>query len=388
MCYASPGPRCEAHAKERHAKLQAKTAATWQKVSAVEKEKSAMLKDNPKARETKEYQKLDDKHNVLFNTWKEQGDAASEADKEIDATRGGIKALTTQIMEHHNDGSSDAAIHHDYLMRRREAGEKIYNDRMLSYDIQNGTVDGRVPSPYGDEDGVKHLRNKTRKLKEEYDNSTNHVERDAIYEKYKVANKALDHAAKTRNYVTRGLISPYAASLRTNQKLLKQRVAESEKAQKEYKKANIARVERVAMIAEVKRQEVRAGRENSEDYSPEAKQKIAELKAESNAFNSKVYFPAEEAARNAQRNVFEVKNAISLGLPEEKPKASAKPTGDERFNRADGNYKNVISPALPKETTKVASKPSDEVRFNRADGNYKSASDEPKFNRADGNYKK
>ena len=362
MCYASPGPRCENHAKERHAKLQAKTVATWQKVSAVEKEKSEMVKNNPKARETKEYQKLEDKHEVLFNTWKEQGDAASEAKKEIDATRGGIKALTTQIMEHHNDGSSDAAIHHDYLMRRRSAGEKIYKERMLAYDIQNGTVDGRTPSPYGDDAGVKKLRDKTRKLKDAYDNSTEHVKRDAIYEKYKVANKALDHAVKTRNYVTRGLISPYKASLNTNQDMLKQRMAESDKAQKEYKKVNIARVERVADMAEIRRQEFRAGRENFDDYSPEAKKKIKELQAESDAFYSKVYLPAEESAREAQRNVFTAKNAVNLGLSEAKPK--------------------TVSPS------KTVTKSSFETRFNRADGNYKSAYDEPKFNRADGNYKK
>lgn len=362
MCYASPGPRCEAHAKERHAKLQAKTADAWQKVRAVEKEISELEKDNPGARDTKEYQKLDDKRTVLFNKWQEKGDASKEASVEIDATRGGLKALSTQIMEHHNDGSSDAAIHRDYLMKRREAGEKTYKDRMLSYDIQNGTVDGRTPSPYGDDAGVKKLRDKTRKLKDAYDNSTEHVKRDAIYEKYKVANKALDHAVKTRNYVTRGLISPYKASLNTNQDMLKQRIAESDKAQKEYKKVNIARVERVADMAEIRRQEFRAGRENFDDYSPEAKKKIKELQAESDAFYSKVYLPAEESAREAQRKVFTAKNDVSLGLSEVKPKTGS--------------------------PSKTVTKPSVEPRFNRTDGNYKSATDEPRFNRADGNYKK
>lgn len=199
MCYASPGPRCETHARERHAKLQEKTVSSWNKIRAVEKEMFKIeaegdISDPDKA--SNEYQQLAKKRVAIFDKWKAQSDAAVEAKNEIDATRGGIKALTTEIMEHHNDGSSEAAMHREYLMRRREAGEQTFARKMLDYDIKNGTVDGRDPSPHGDDAGVNKLRDKTRKLKDDYDNATHHVKRDAIYEKYKTANKALDHAVK------------------------------------------------------------------------------------------------------------------------------------------------------------------------------------------------
>ena len=364
MCYASPGPRCESHAKERHAKLQAKSAASWQKVRDVEKE---MFKVEPKGvsdgkEPSKEYQKLAKKRDTLFTKWEKNYKDASEAKTEINATRGGIKTLRMEIAKTMHDGSTEAAIHRNYLTKLLDNGTETFNKRMVAYDTKHGTVDGRDPSPYGDDAGVQKLREKTRSLREQYENETQHAKREAIYKKYKSANNALDHAAKTRDYAQKGLVNPYKASLNTNQDMLKQRMAESDKAQKEYKKVNIARVERVADMAEIRRQEFRAGRENFDDYSPEAKKKIKELQAESDAFYSKVYLPAEESAREAQRNVFTAKNAVNLGLSEAKPK--------------------TVSPS------KTVTKSSFETRFNRADGNYKSAYDEPKFNRADGNYKK
>lgn len=316
MCYASPGPRCETHARERHAKLQDKTFASWNKMRAVEKEMFQIevegdIPDTDKA--SKGYQQLVKKRGVLFNKWKAHSDAATEAKREIDATRGGIKALRQEIMEHHNDGSSDAAMHRAHLMHRLEDGKKTFDHKMLDYDIKHGTVDGRDPSPHGDDTGVNKLRDKTRKLKDEYDNATHHVKRDAIYEKYQRANKALDHAVKTRDYAQRGLISPYRAALNTNYEKVQKYTAELKEIKAKRVESDKFYVGTVNKIQAVKRSEFEAGRKAESTYSPEAKREIRDLQAADREHNHSIRHPLRQAEKEIDNKLFTARNEWELG---------------------------------------------------------------------------
>lgn len=316
MCYASPGPRCETHATERHDKLKAKAVDSWQKVRAVEKEMFQIeaekgIPDQGKASD--EYRKLAKKRNELLDKWQANSDAAREAKQEIDATSGGIKTLKREIRKHHSDGSSEAVAHRDYLMRRLENGETAFAHKMRDYDIKNGTVDGRKPSPYGDEAGVNKLSDKVRYLKEQYDNATDNAKRNAIYEKYKTADKALDHAVKTRDYAGQGIINPYKASLNTNYEKVQKYTAEHKEIKAKKAEADKVYADTVNKIQAVKRSEYEAGRKAESTYSPEAKRKIRELQNAEREHNHTTRHPLRKAEEETRRNLFTATNEWELG---------------------------------------------------------------------------
>ena len=315
MCYASPGPRCESHAKERHAKLQAKSAASWQKVRDVEKE---MFKVEPKGvsdgkEPSKEYQKLAKKRDTLFTKWEKNYKDASEAKTEINATRGGIKTLRMEIAKTMHDGSTEAAIHRNYLTKLLDNGTETFNKRMVAYDTKHGTVDGRDPSPYGDDAGVQKLRDKTRSLREQYENETQHAKREAIYKKYKSANNALDHAAKTRDYAQKGLVNPYKAALNTNYEKVQKYTAEHKEIKAKKAEADKIYANTVKEIHAVKRSEFEAGRKAESTYTPEAKKKIRDLQKAEDTHRRTIRYPLHKAEEEARRNLFTATNEWELG---------------------------------------------------------------------------
>lgn len=315
MCYASPGPRCENHAKERHAKLQAKSAASWQKVRDVEKE---MFKVEPKGvsddkEPSKEYQKLAKKRDALFTKWEKNHKDASEAKTEINATRGGIKALRMDIAKSLDDNSSEGALYRDFLTKRLNKGTETFNKKMLAYDTKHGTVDGRDPSPYGDDAGVQKLREKTRSLREQYNNATQHAKREALYKKYKSADNALDHAVKTRDYAQKGLVNPYKAALSTNYEKVQKYTAEHKDIKARQAKSDKIYGEFVNKIHAVKRSEFEAGRKAESTYTPEAKKKIRDLQKESRNHSSTTMYPLYKAEEETRRNLFTATNEWELG---------------------------------------------------------------------------
>lgn len=312
MCYASPGPRCETHARERHAKLQEKTVDSWQKVRAVEKEMFKVEENYTnydEARSSKEYQSLEKKRTALFDKWKKHGDAAFEAKEEIDATRGGIKALRTEIIKTMNDSSTEAAMHRDYLMKRLDEGNEKFNKKMLEYDTKKGTVDGRDPSPHGDNEGIQKLREKTRILKEKYDNAPDHAKREAAYAQYTRADNALHHAVKTRYHVLRGIISPHRAALNTNYEKVQKYTAEYKSIQAKQAESDKVYAKTVSDINAVKRSEYEAGRKAESLYSPEAKKKIRDLQLADEEHNKAVRYPLHKAKK-------EVKEKLDLATTE------------------------------------------------------------------------
>lgn len=316
MCYASPGPRCETHAKERHTKLQAKTVDSWQKVRDIEKEMFKVEENYTsyeEARSSKEYQSLAKKRTALFDKWKSHSDAAIEAKEEIDATRGGIKALRTEIAKTMNDGSTEAAMHRDYLMKRLDKGTEKFNKKMLEYDMKKGTVDGRDPSPYGDDEGVQKLREKTRTLKEKYDNAPDYAKREAAYAEYTRSDNALDHAVKTRDYAKRGVINPYRASLNTNYEKVQKYTAEYKDIQAKQSESDKVYAKTVSDINAVKRGEYEAGRKAESLYSPEAKKKIRDLQLADEEHNKAVRYPLHKAKKEVKEKLDIATNEWNLG---------------------------------------------------------------------------
>lgn len=302
MCYASPGPRCQGHAQKRHDAIQAKTQEAWNKVRKVEDEiKSTGEADNG----SKAYAKLLKKRDNLYGAWLDSSKKQQDAKKEIDATHGGLNDIRVKIAEISKDGSTDASLQRADLFKREKEGSRVYSERMLAYDKQEETVDGRSPSPYGDIQGIQTLTNKAKKLKAKYDNSSSPDERNKIYVKYQAAVKARDHAVKTREYASKGIINPYKASLKSNQEALKKAETEHKKAQdalnQSINKQEVIRDDiRLARMHERKRT-----RSTPTNYSEQGRGEIAKHEDAMKEYNAKVHIPAMEAEASARRKMNE-----------------------------------------------------------------------------------
>lgn len=302
MCYASPGPRCQGHAQERHDAIQAKTQETWKKVREAEDGMKAMEANG--STETKKYERLAKKHGELHGEWIKSSEKQKEAKKEIDATRGGIKDLTQKIAESMDgDGSTDAAMHRMGLLQREKEGKRLYNERMLAYDKEKETVDGRSPSPYGDAEGIQTLTSRMKKIKAKYDASSSYGERSELYSKYQVAKKARDHAVKTREYASKGIVNPYKASLKTNQANLKESVAAHKEASDSLKKLNDDRQQMLERVREVERSERKNKRTTPSRYSVAAKRQIAQYEAENNEHYHNHVMPAVKKEAEARKTM-------------------------------------------------------------------------------------
>lgn len=214
MCYASPGPRCEAHAKDRFNALSRKAASKLDKFNEAEKAVKSFEAENPDTYEdSKKYKGLEKKRNTLYSEHIYADAQARAARREMDATSGGLASLKAELKATDNLQDPSASIR---LQMRIAAGEKTYNKKMMAYDVTNGTVNGRQPSPYGSPEGLKMLNKPLQKANEEYNKAITGPEKVAAMEKQKAAKKSLDHAKLTYERVKQGKVDPDKASYREN----------------------------------------------------------------------------------------------------------------------------------------------------------------------------
>lgn len=217
MCYAQPGPRCEAHAKEKYQALQVKTDNKLVKLNDAKKAVEDYETANPDSYEnSKKHASLKKKSE---NLWTEHiyADAQSrQARREMDATSGGLQSLKSELRAYSLNPTGTDSGERIKLQQRIAAGEKAFNSKMMAYDVANGTVNGRKPSPYGSPEGLKMLQKPVQKANDEYKKAITGEEKVAALEKHKAAKKSFDHAKLTYERVREGKVDPDKASYREN----------------------------------------------------------------------------------------------------------------------------------------------------------------------------
>lgn len=220
MCLAAPGPRCHGHASAKAEKLEAQ-------VQEAEVEKDARVK---------EVARLKQKHPNTFATRydckqaKEKLNSAElkvasykrkhkEAQKELDATVGGIEDLKTQIAAL-NPALDEEVKEHDELVERLKHGEATYTKKLREYDYERGTVDGRNPSPYGSDKGIMILAKRKKDLHAKLAELPD-ADKAEQMEKIAAVQAQLDHARKTKDWASAGITDKASASLAANKENLK-----------------------------------------------------------------------------------------------------------------------------------------------------------------------
>lgn len=212
MCYASPGPRCEKHARDRFNATRNKTNIAESKVQDAENSLNDYKKKNPDDTSSEKFQKLTKEHESSLKKFKEAKQKQALARDDMDATKGGQHKLRLQFAALMGDKSPGAEKTLSEIDDRLLKGTRTYDKKINDYDNKFGTVDGRQPSPYGSPKGIAMLMEKRKRLAKAYENETTESGKKAAYEKYKTNNQALAHAKKTHERVQEGRVDPEKAS--------------------------------------------------------------------------------------------------------------------------------------------------------------------------------
>lgn len=163
MCYASPGPRCYSHASVAATNAKAKADALFQSVqdarsevelvsALIEKESDdkkigALMQSRKKL--VKQTETAVKNHNAACTKWE-------QAEKDAEATLGGIANLYTSIKEQENSAKPDYKEIAEKTMRLNNA-KRYFQQKLNKYDEAYGTVNGKKPSRWASEYGVDRL---------------------------------------------------------------------------------------------------------------------------------------------------------------------------------------------------------------------------------------
>lgn len=233
MCYASPGPRCEKHARDRVNATRTKNNVAFLHLKDADDDLKDYVKENPHDTSSDKFKILTDVRAEKLEKFEVAAQKHREAQDEMDATKGGLANLRTELaacLDERSDRAEERAAEINQLISKASA---TYNRKMGAYDDKFGTVDGRAPSPYGSPRGIAMLQEKRQKLAQAYSKETTEQGKREAYDKYHANNKALDHAKMTYDRVKQGRTDPDKASYRENREqykdIVKRHVAAGEK---------------------------------------------------------------------------------------------------------------------------------------------------------------
>lgn len=181
MCYASPGPRCYSHASAAATKAKEKADALFQSiqdarsevelVSALIEKESDDTKIGPLMESRKELVKKAEvaveAHNVACAKWE-------KAEKDAEATLGGIANLYKTVKEEENSAKPDYKVIAETTIRLNNA-KRYFQNKLNKYDEVYGTVNGKKPSRWASEYGMEHLNqqiDKCQKLRSTLDRNS------------------------------------------------------------------------------------------------------------------------------------------------------------------------------------------------------------------------
>lgn len=164
MCYASPGPRCFGHATEKYQKSQEKLAQLEADAKEIAEEAKALAEKNPTGyKHGADYKKLQTRAAANSTKIAKQKIVVRDDRIAMDATIGGIESIKSQLAELNPAVPEQRSAHYD-LTLRSHFSQANYDYKILQYDYANGTVNGRAPSGYGSDEGIRMLQNRIRVL--------------------------------------------------------------------------------------------------------------------------------------------------------------------------------------------------------------------------------
>lgn len=224
MCLAAPGPRCHGHASAKAEKLEEQVQEAKVAQDDAAKEVARLKQKHPNTFATrydcKQAREKLNKAELKVASYKRKH---REAQKELDATVGGIEDLETRIAAL-NPALDEEVAEHDELVERLSNGKATYNKKLREYDYERGTVDGRNPSPYGSDKGIMILAKRKKDLNTKLDGLTGKAKAEQA-EKIAAVQAQLDHARKTKDWASAGITDKASASLAANKENLKKATA-------------------------------------------------------------------------------------------------------------------------------------------------------------------
>lgn len=224
MCLAAPGPRCHGHASAKAEKLEEQVQEAKVAQDDAAKEVARLKQKHPNTFATrydcKQAREKLNKAELKVASYKRKH---REAQKELDATVGGIEDLETRIAAL-NPALDEEVAEHDELVERLSNGKATYNKKLREYDYERGTVDGRNPSPYGSDKGIMILAKRKKDLNAKLDGLTGKAKAEQA-EKIAAVQAQLDHARKTKDWASAGITDKASASLAANKENLKKATA-------------------------------------------------------------------------------------------------------------------------------------------------------------------
>lgn len=221
MCYAKPGPRCYGHASEKVKSTKAKLTAAEDTVKELDQESKRLAQKHPRTYKErydyKQVQKRKGAHEVKVGMLKRE---LREDNFDADATTGGIEALEQRIAVL-NPALENEEQEFKSLSLRLNVAKQSYKNKLLKYDYEKGTVNGRNPSPYGSDSGLKLLKAKKRTILNRAASSTG--EKKAKYEEQAAAvDEQISHATETKSHVQSRITDHASAHLAGNKARLQE----------------------------------------------------------------------------------------------------------------------------------------------------------------------
>lgn len=300
MCYASPGPRCEGHARERLKATAVKLDKNKKAMKAMEDEFEEYMDNNPEDTSSKKYKSLRTKTVAAQMKYVKTRKANRVARDEWDATTGGMDRLRTEIYRKAMDKTQDTSKERALLQERLAVGERVYNAKLHAYDMEKGTVDGRKPSPYGSTEGMAILEKRRQKYVAAYKNATTDEERDAIFAKDQANSEAMGHARLTFDRAKAGQADIYRSSLRGYEVKHKEATKVYETAKKNFDEIDAERLKRDHEIRDIHNTYRKKGLSPSK-YPAAVKRELASKEEALKQFNKEKRTPASTAMHEAER---------------------------------------------------------------------------------------
>ena len=197
MCLKA-GPRCYTHANDAYNKASQK----WDKALTTEHSLQKQLNEtNP---DSKAYKALEKKLDAARLKLKTAADAKHEALIESRETAQGVQLLAEkaeQAKKSHPGSMKTKRYTRDYP--EAEAG---YNAKLKKYDLENFTVDAKIPSGYASAVGLKYLENQKLKNTQAWQKAVENKSSDTkkFAESEAQINNRISHAKKTLERISTG----------------------------------------------------------------------------------------------------------------------------------------------------------------------------------------
>lgn len=197
MCLKG-GPRCYTHAKDAYDK----TSVKWEK--ALAEEHALQKKLNSLPEESKSHKRIEAKIVEARKKLQTAAEKKHTALVEVKETAQGVELLAAKAAKAKRDepGSMKAKrLSRDYM--EAEAG---YNAKLKKYDLENHTVDAKIPSGYASRIGLEHLESlKSKNLQawkkaQPQDEASN----QKFAEKNESVQHQINHAKKTLERIASG----------------------------------------------------------------------------------------------------------------------------------------------------------------------------------------